>query len=78
MARMYPRQCAKLFVTGEPEKLTAVIMYNLFKACMSPTGSNLHKDEKQALVYWMAFLEACEGISISYPVQSLQKYVECK
>lgn len=61
MLRKYSVQCKELFVTREPKKLTALQLYDLFSPSYSPEGSNAREGELQIMMYWMNFLEECEG-----------------
>lgn len=58
MLKKYPVQCEDLFLT---QPLTALQIYDLFSPIYSPRGSNAWEKELQVMVYWMNFLEDCEG-----------------
>lgn len=66
MLKRYPVQCEELFLTREPKKLTAPQIYDLFSPIYSPQGSNAWEKELQVMVYWMNFLEDCEGTFTAY------------
>ena len=66
MLKRNPVQCEDLFLTREPRKLTALQIYDLFSPNFSPQGSNARDKELQVMVYWMDFLENCEGAYSRY------------
>ena len=66
MVRIYPKQCKKLFVATEQDKISAVSMYSLFKVQISPMGSNLDEAEKQALMFWMTFFRLVKVLLYVY------------
>lgn len=47
------------------EKLTAVLVEDLFKPGLSPGGSNRRVTEERIIGYWMDFLQDAEGRATS-------------
>ena len=61
MIRKHPLQCEPLLVTPERQRLTAYQLYNLFHPIHSVDGSNVKEKELEVSLFWMCFLEECEG-----------------
>ena len=63
MVRNYPSQCEELFLAGERRALSAAVVYDIFRPCFSPEGSNAREKELETMLFWTSFLEQCEGLS---------------
>lgn len=53
-----------LFLPRPPKPLTADSMINMFTTKFSPLGANCREDEEAAVMKWVQFLQAVEGIII--------------
>lgn len=60
-----PRQFLKNCLVFSEEKLTAVLVEDLFKPGLSPGGSNIRVTEERIIGYWMDFLQDAEGRATS-------------
>lgn len=60
----YPDNFKNCLVFSE-EKLTAVLVEDLFKPGLSPGGSNRRVTEERIIGYWMDFLQDAEGRATS-------------
>ena len=47
----------------EPKKVTAIQLYDMFSTCYSLEGSNAREKEVETVLFWMNFLEDCEGVN---------------
>ncbi|KAI5607007.1 G2/M phase-specific E3 ubiquitin-protein ligase-like isoform X1, partial [Silurus asotus] len=50
------------FLSHTKKKLTATDLENLFKAELSPEGSNQRQKESKTLCFWSDYLLDCEGL----------------
>ena len=71
MIRKYPLQCRSLSVAADHEqrRLKAYQVYNLFRPIHSLEGFNAKEKELEVIMYWMSFLEECEG-EHSHPIHA--------
>ena len=51
----------QLFVQGSPKELTAMILYDMLPAELSPPMSNGRDEEEAQLMNWINFLQFVEG-----------------
>jgi hypothetical protein len=62
--REYPKMFRPLLIYSQVERISGDMIYKLFKAVLSPDGSNRRDSEELVLMWWADLIYHIEGISL--------------
>lgn len=77
LIRENPKQFCSLFVHTPIEKISGDSVYKLFKAVLSPDGSNRREEEELVLMWWADLIYHIEGIAIAPHTMPVQFSIDC-